>query len=190
MPEGFISHFMDQEYLDKFETRIGDALYNFRLPKEEIDKVPGASPDVTEKGDQICAKYLPDGIREFQNYPTVSLGWMMFIGMAVARMWDDDWDTYSKFENLYAVLVNARGYDNLDEHICEDILKLSGKEAEATSRLIGDAAEMVHALLIHEGIEPGTPTAYFAYIRCLLKLYFYGAAVELRRLGYHMTPLN
>ena len=37
------------------------------------------------------------------------------------------WDTYSKFENLYAVLVNARGYDNLDEHICEDILKLSGK---------------------------------------------------------------
>lgn len=190
MPEGFISHFMDQEYLDKFETRIGDALYNFLLSKEEIDKVPGASPDITEKGDQICAKYLPDGIREFQNYPTVSLGWMMFIGMAVARMWDDDWETYSKFENLYAVLVNARGYDNLDEHICEDILKLSGKEAESTSRLIGDAAEMVHALLIHEGIEPGTPTAYFAYIRCLLKLYFYGAAVELRRLGYHMTPLN
>ncbi|EJW95166.1 hypothetical protein EVA_16728, partial [gut metagenome] len=40
-------------------------------------------PDVENKWTEIGAAYLADGVREFNTYPTVSLGWCMFLGMAM-----------------------------------------------------------------------------------------------------------
>ena len=33
-----------------------------------------------------------------------SLGWMMYIGMAVAKMWDEDWTAYASLPDLYTPL--------------------------------------------------------------------------------------
>ena len=71
---------------------------------KEVDERLPECPDVEEKWDSIAKAYIPDGIREFQDFPSASLGWMMYIGMAVAKMWDTEWEIYSKIEDLYAYM--------------------------------------------------------------------------------------
>ena len=53
--------------------------------------------------------------------------------------------------------------------------------------LVGECASRVNNLLMHQPIEPGTKEAFEAYVSCLHQLYLMGAAVQLRRMGYHMT---
>jgi len=180
-----------QNHLDRFEKSIHDRLGRYLLDKDAIDNRLPEAPDIEDRWEQICTAYLPDGVREFNNYPTVSLGWMMFIGMAIAHMWDEDWDMYSRFTDIYkSILLKGRGYDCMDEYICRDILKLRSDDEIRVSTLAGDSATLVHSALMHEGFEPGTPEAFNAYVRCLHQLYYFGAAVELKRLGYHMTKLS
>lgn len=183
--------FMNQEYLDKFEKTIHKNLASLLLAKDAIDPILPDAPDIEDRWEKICLAYLPDGVREFTNYPTVSLGWMMFIGMAIAKMWDEDWEMYSRFDDIYkSILLKGRGYDNMDEYICQEILRLNSSEEDNVSALAGDCATFAHSALMHEGFEPGTPEAFNAYTRCLHELYYFGAAVELKRLGYHMTEIG
>lgn len=182
---------LNYKYLDKFENEVNDKIAKYLIAKDAIDTILPDAFDIMERWEKICMSYLPDGVKEFNNYPTVSLGWMMFIGMAVAKMWDEDWEMYSKFDDIYkSILLKGKGYDNMDEYICKDILKLDLKEEEKTSNLVADTSSMVYSLLMHEGFEAGTPTAFNAYVRCLHQLYYFGAAVELKRLGYHMTKME
>ena len=43
---------------------------------------------------------------------------------------------------------------------------------------------------LHQQIEPSTKEAFNAYVSCLHQLYLMGAAVQLRRMGYHMTRMQ
>ena len=100
-----------------------------------------------DKWEPIAKAYIPDGIREFQDFPSASLGWMMYIGMAVTKLWDTEWEVmeqreqsdacinsaesrqnsterqiYSNLDDLYAYLRDKRGYDSMDEYIREEVL--------------------------------------------------------------------
>lgn len=156
----------------------------------EVDERLPECPDVEEMWEKTGRAYLPDGIREFAAYPTVSLGWMMYVGMAVAQLWDTEWEIYSKVDDLYVYLRDKRGYDRMDEYIREDILRLSGDYYKATEKLVGECASRVHNMLLHHHVEPGTSEAFRAYVACLHQLYLMGAAVQLHRMGYRMTPLG
>ena len=115
---------------------------------------------------------------------------MMYIGMAVARYWDDDWGIYAHIADLYTYMRDKRGYDNLDEYVRQDVLLLKGNDYDAIERLVADTAERTYAALRHQHIEPGTPEAFRAYVACLHQLYLMGMALELHHLGYHMTKLS
>ena len=39
-------------------------------------------------------------------------------------------------------------------------------------------------------IAIGTKEAFNAYVSCLHQLYLFGAAMQLNRMGYHMTKMN
>ena len=58
------------------------------------------------------------------------------------------------------------------------------------SRLSGSCAERAYSLLRHQAIEPGTKEAFNGYVACLRQLYQMGMAVQLKRMGYHMTLLG
>ena len=92
-------------------------------------------------------------------------------------------------EDLYAYLRDKRGYDAMDEYIRRDFLKLSAKDFAATEELVSECASRVHNTLMHQSIEPGTKEAFLAYVACLHQLYLFGIAVQLKRLGYHMTRI-
>ncbi|MCM1079966.1 MAG: hypothetical protein NC344_10925 [Bacteroidales bacterium] len=147
-------------------------------------------PDIDEQWESIATEYLPDGIREFQTYPLVSIGWMMYVGMAIAHLWDKDWEKALSKGNLYTYLRSLQGYDLMDEAIRGTILNLKGKNYNAIEKIVGDSAQTALALLRKENIEPGTPMAFHAYLRILKELFRLGAATELFRLGYRMRLLS
>ena len=177
----------DTKYLDTFEATVHDALVQHLLAQGRIDARRPDMPDIEERWQAIAQSYLPDGVREFAAYPTVSLGWMMYVGMALAQMWDEDWQKHSAVDDLYIPLRDKRGYDCMDEHIREDILHLSGDDYTTAEKFVGDCAQLAHHHLMREHLEPGTPLAFHAYVRCLHQLYLLGAASRLFDLGYRMV---
>ena len=200
--------------MNEFEDKLHDDLHQFLLSMKEVDERLPECPDVENKWESIAKTYIPDGIREFQDFPSASLGWMMYIGMAVAKLWDTEWEVmeqreqsdacinsaesrqnstegqiYSKLDDLYAYLRDKRGYDSLDEYIREEVLQLTGVDYTALEKLVGECASRVYNALMHQRIEPGTKEAFNAYVSCLHQLYLMGAAMQLKRMGYHMTKM-
>ena len=141
--------------MENFEEQLRKDLHQFLLSMKEVDNRMLECSDVEEKWEEIAKAYIPDGIREFQDFPSASLGWMMYIGMAVAKMWDTEWEIYSKIEDLFAYMRDKRGYDAMDEYIREEVLQLQGVDYTVLEKVTGE-----------------------------------GAAMQLKRMGYHMTKMN
>ena len=145
--------------MEKFEEQLRNDLHQFLQSLNEVDERMPECPDVEDKWEEIAKAYIPDGIREFQAYPSASLGWMMYIGLAVAKMWDTEWEIYSKGEDLYAYMRDKRGYDAMDEYIREEVLLLQGDDYSALEKLTGECAQRVYNALMHQHLEPGTKEA-------------------------------
>ena len=176
--------------MEQFEDKLHQDLHQFLQSMKEVDERLPECPDVEDKWEEIAKAYIPDGIREFQTYPYASLGWMMYIGMAVAKMWDTEWDSYSKIDDLYAYMHDKRGYDSMDEYIRQDVLLLQGTDYTALEKVTGECASRVYNALMHQHLEPGTKEAFNGYVVCLHQLYLFGAAMQLKRMGYRMTKMN
>ena len=156
--------------MEQFEDIIHKDLHRYLLSIKEVDEHLPECPDVEEKWETVVNAYIPDGIKEFSSYPIASLGWMMYIGMAVAAYWDDEWEIYSKIEDLYTYMRDKRGYDSMDEYIREDVLMLRGDDYTALEKLVGECSSRTYNLLRRQGIEPGTKEAFNAYVSCLHQL--------------------
>lgn len=173
-----------------FEEKIHKDLCSYLLLKNEIDVHFPQAIDIEYKWGDIAVAYIPDGVREYRQYPIASLAWMMYLGMAITQYWDEDWEKYGKMENLYLFLRDKEGYDTMDEYIRRDVLHLKGKAFTAMEELVQACAERVHSMLMHEDIEPATEEAFDAYVSCLHQLYLMGMAVQLHRLGYKMLKMG
>ena len=176
--------------MEKIEETLRKDLHQFLLSMKEVDEQLPECPDVEDKWEDIAKAYIPDGIREFQSFPLASLGWMMYIGMAVAKMWDTEWEIYSKIEDLYTYMRDKRGYDSMDEYIREEVLLLRGVDYTVLERVTGECASRVYNTLMHQHIEPGTREAFNGYVASLHQLYLMGVAAQLKRMGYHMVKMN
>ncbi len=179
-----------KQLVESFEAKVREDIIGFLQKKEALDPHVPECPDVEELWGAIARSYMPDGAREFKDYPVVSLGWMMLIGMAMAFYWDTDWEKNSRRTDFYEKLRDMRGYDNLDEAVVQDLLGYRDEAAEKVTELVAECASRVFSLISHEHVEPGTPAALGCYIAALHQLYLAGMAMELNALGYHMTPLQ
>ena len=56
--------------MDKFEEQIHSNLQQYLLSVNEVDERMPECPDVEGKWEAIANAYIPDGVREFQNYRT------------------------------------------------------------------------------------------------------------------------
>lgn len=180
----------NNEIVSRFEDKVRQDLTAYLQKKEALDEKVPECPDVEDKWGEIARAYIPDGAREFQSYPVVSLGWMMFIGMAMSFYWDKDWEKYASKDDIYQTLRDKHGYDNLDETVVQDVLGYAGEAAEKVTELVAECAARVYSILNHEHVEAGTELAFGCYIAALHQLYLAGMAMELNALGYHMTPLQ
>ncbi|MBD5203724.1 MAG: hypothetical protein HDS82_02470 [Bacteroidales bacterium] len=177
--------------MDFEKQTLGD-LHRFLASIGKMDKVMAETADIQDLWPGVLEAYLPDGVREFEKYPVVSLGWIMFVGMAMAKYWDTDWEKYAKEGGaaIYTRLRDAKGYDNMDEYILKEVLGLDEKQEEEASKIVGECASRTLSALHRANIEAGTEAAANAYIGGLRALYTAGAAMELNALGYHMQAMG
>lgn len=176
--------------IEEVEELFRQDLHKYLMSVGMVDERLPEAPDIEGLWQKVGESYLPDGMREFAEYPTVSLGWMMFVGMAITKYWDADWELYSKVDDIYKYLRDQRDFDHLDDYVCESVLLLSEEEHEKMAKVVGECASRTYSMLYHQHLEPGTPEAFQTYVSALHQMYFMGMAMELRRLGYHMTALN
>ena len=172
------------------EELFKNDLHSYLVSRKQVDEHLPEAPDLEELWSKIGESYLPDAMREFSKYPTVALGWIMFVGMAMAKYWDTDWEFYSKVEDHYKHLRDSIDFDHMDDYICEKILVLDEPHHKSVNNLVAECASRTYNLLIHQGLEPGTEAAFRGFIAALHQMYLMGIAMELKALGYHMTKLS
>lgn len=146
--------------------------------------------DVEDKWQNILTAYMPDGVREYNEYPMVSLGWIMFVGMAMAKYWDLDWEKYADKDDIYETLRKQRGFDEMDEYILGEVLEFDEEKCKKITDIVAECACITNTFLRNQNIEPGTKAAVEAYLECLHQMYLMGMAVQLNDMGYKMLGLN
>ena len=174
---------------EKTEQLFRRDLHGYLTSIGQVDERLPEAPDLEELWPKLAQSYMPDGVREFTAYPTASLGWMMYIGMAVAKYWDEDWALYSKVEDLYKYLRDRIDFDHMDEYILRQVLLLTPEAEHKVNDTVAECASRTYNAIKHLHLEPGTPEAFRTYVAALHQLYLMGVAMELNALGYHMTKM-
>ena len=64
----------DEQLRYSFEDKFKEDLTTYLQGKQLVDNMLPDITDMEEKWLGIAEAYLPDGMREFANYPTVSIG--------------------------------------------------------------------------------------------------------------------
>lgn len=179
-----------KQMIGNFEETIAEDLRGFLSVMGRLDEHFPEMPDIEEKWQSIAEAYMADGIREFANYPVASLGWIMYVGMAVAKYWDAEWEIYGNLQNLYGYIRDKRGYDELDEYVREEVLMMGTEDREEIEVIVGECAQRTLTRLRRAGFEAGSKDALLGYVACLHQLYLMGAAMQMKRMGYRMVKMG
>lgn len=178
------------KYDNPVEQRFHDDLYGYLLTLDLVDERMPEASDLDDLWFKIGQSYMTDGIREYNTgYPSVALGWMMFIGMAVAMYWDVEWEVYGKVPDLYLYLRDRIDFDHMDDYILDKVLCLDADSRKKMNDAVAESASRTYNMMSHMCLEPGTAAAMRAFTAALHQMYVMGVAVELKALGYHMTKL-
>ena len=77
---------MNNNNTTDFEKLFHDDLYMYLRSTDMVDERLPEAPDLEQLWPQLGQSYVADGIREYNTgYPSVALGWIMFLGMAVGE---------------------------------------------------------------------------------------------------------
>lgn len=143
-----------------------------------------ASPDIDDAWSRYAPSYYGDAVLDFNAYPEFCLACAGYLGMALARLWDEDWPKYRDVP--YSFFHGNRGFDNMDDRITSEILHDDGSCVRAMETCSSEA----YHFLMKESPEPGTADAYRKFLASAEVLFRIGAAIELRRLGYSLVPVG
>ena len=180
----------DKEYLDRFADKMQQTLLRLCTSYHQLEGVLLATDDITEHWQKLAPEYLADAVEQVRDYPTVSVAWAAYLGLAMAYGWDMSWEVFSKAE--YKFFYGEQGFDDMDEHIVRDILGMpfDGEEAKSLEEMIRRCAQAAVDMIRHEQIEPQSPLAYYAFSRACEVMYNIGAALGLKHLGYKFTKVD
>ena len=181
---------MDIGFLNRFEEKIENELLRLCTSRGMLDGTLLATDDVKAHWDVLAPDYVADAVGQIADYPTVSVAWAGYLGLAVAHGWDTNWEAFVRTE--YKQYYGTQGFDDMDEHIVQHVLGLSleSKEAKDFENIIRSCAQTAVTLIRREQIEPQSPMAFHVFARAIKVMYRIGAALELRRLGYKFEEMQ
>ncbi len=173
-----------------FQERLEKEMLRICTDAGMLEGILLRSEDIDQKWKELAPEYIADGVKEIAAYPTVSIAWAGYIGMAVACWWNRDWKRLK--DQPYSVLLGPNGFDDMDDHILKDILGLlpEGKQAQQITAVMQSCAQTAVTFIRQEQIEPQSKRAFYVYARAVQVMFSIGAAVELCRLGYEMRKLQ
>ncbi len=177
-----------KEYLDSFEQRLENGLKKICTGASLLGEDYPSSADIDSKWADYVKEYIADAVENFTSFPDAAISWAAFLGMGVAHRWDRDWDLFK--DEPYSNYYGSRGWDDMDEHICNDIIKLSDEEKKLIVSTLQSCAIAVTSYIRHEGIEAQTALGFYALARSYGAMFRLGAAIELKRLGYRYQAVQ
>ena len=137
---------MNNNNTTDFEKLFHDDLYMYLRSTDMVDERLPEAPDLEQLWPQLGQSYVADGIREYNTgYPSVALGWIMFLGMAVAKYWDVEWDTYSKVPDLYLYLRDRIDFDHMDDYILDKVLCLDVETRAKVNDVVAESASRTYS---------------------------------------------
>lgn len=175
---------MNTPYLTRFEEKLQEDLLRLCTSYKMLDRVLLANDDIDSQWQVLAPEYMGDAIPQIADYPTVSVAWAAYLGLAVAHGWDRNWEECKQAP--YTTYHGKQGFDDMDEHIVYDILGLveDGYEVRQLEEVIRHCGESAVSAIRHEHVEPQSPLAFHVYARACKVMFRMGAAMELKRLGY------
>ena len=178
-----------KEYLDNFEEKLQQEILRLCTNYKFLSGTLLATEDIDNYWQVIAPEYMADAVEQVQDYPTVSVAWAAYLGMA-AFGWDIDWNTISKAK--YKDFYGEQGFDDMDEHLIRDIIgiPLESEDAKDIEEMIRRCAQKAIDLIRHEQIEPQSPVAFHVFARAVKVMYRTGAAIQLKRMGYKFEKVN
>ena len=180
----------NSKYFDDFENTLVEALLKLCTEAGMLDGTLLATNDIDQKWDDLAPAYTADAIHEIAAYPEVAIAWAGYLGMAVAQYWDLDWEGHK--DDAYESFYGSRGFDNMDDHIMEDILghQLGSFEAQKLTHMLETCTQHCISYIRAEQIEPQTAAAFHAFARTTRTIFRIGAALQLKKLGYKFEKVN
>lgn len=181
---------MDIQYLIRFEEKMQEELLRLATSRNMLKGVLLATDDIDEQWNILAPEYMGDAVPQIAQYPTVSVAWAAYLGMAVAYGWDSDWETY--FKMPYQGYYGDQGFDDMDEHIVRDLLRipLDSKTAQELEETIRQCGEKAVDLIRFEQIPPQSEMAFHVFARACKAMFRIGAAMQLKRMGYNFEKVN
>lgn len=178
------------QFLDIFEENVLQQLLRITTSGGLLDGQLLASEDIDSRWNDFAPEYMADAIKEIAQYPTVSIAWAGYLGLAIADVWDTDFDVFTQIS--YDSFYGFQGFDDMDEHIIRDLLCLSLDSAEAKQIecVLRQCAQCAVSLIRREQIEPQSPLAFYVFERTIKSMYRVGVAIQLKRLGYKFEKLG
>lgn len=172
------------DYLDKYEEKVRTNLLKIATAKGAMDGKLLETEDLKDFWTRMEANYMADAVPEIVKYPTVSVAWAMYLGMAAAQLWDADFDAFKRAE--YESFYGDQGFDNMDDHIVRDVLAmpLDSAEGKALIALVQSLAQVAVDMIRREQIQPQSKMAFYAFSRTCNATFAIGAALQLKRMGY------
>ena len=83
-------------------------------------------------------------------------------------------------------LQGERGFDDMDDHITDNILE----DAQLSVPAMQSCSAAAYHFLLKEAPEPGTADAYRMFLAAVEDLFKIGAAIWLHHLGYKLEKVN
>ena len=181
---------MDIGFLNRFEEKMQNELLRLCTSRGMLSGTLLATDDVDDRWNVLAPEYVADAVGQIADYPTVSVAWAGYLGLAVAHGWDSNWEACVRTE--YRQYYGTQGFDDMDENIVAHILGISldTPDARAIEDIVRRCGELTVDLIRHEQVEPQSPMAYHIFVRASRAMYRIGAAMELKRLGYKMERIG
>lgn len=181
---------MDEKALKPFEDKLLTNLLHIGKQNGLTDEKLLQTEDIGKRWQQLAPEYMADAVPAVKDYPTFSVACALYLGMGVAWGWDADWDTYQKAE--YKSYYGSEGFDNMDDHIAGHLFGLKKWSDEATQfqTKVKQLAEATVTAIRHEQVEPQSQQAFYLFHSACKVMYFVGASIALKRLGYKLEKIN
>ena len=178
------------QYYDTYEENLLREVLRMCTSLGMLDGELLASEDIDQKWKEWAPEYIAEALPEVNTYPDFAIACAGYAGMAVAHWWDADWgrNHSAKYESLHG----PRGFDDMDEHIVQNILGLSldSVEAKQIMNILLCCAQKAGTFIQHEQIEHQTVKAFHIFARTVRVMFKIGSALELKRLGYKFHKVD
>ena len=182
----------DIRYFDTYENNLQQEILRVCTSLGMLDGELLNSEDIDQKWKEWAPEYIAEALPEVNSYPEFAIACAGYAGMAVAQWWDQDWGRHHSA--AYESLHGPRGFDDMDEHIVQNVLGLSldSVEAKQIVNILLCCSQKAVDFIRHEQIEAQTVKAFHIFARTVKVMFRTGAALQLKRLGYkfHKVELN